>query len=187
MAYSTLKRKAPLKRGVFKRSYGFKTAPTEQSSEHGGKTPSGAKERAKKARKSTKSSLETHLDIVFSVYIRLRDAMDGGRTRCISCGRVLPFEMMQCGHYFGRSNMATRWDEQNCSSECSVCNCSDANHLEGYTAHLKQKIGDKAYDDLCARARGARKWSGDELREMIRHYTAEARRLSKEKGIKVRI
>lgn len=187
MAYSTLKRKTPLKRSAFKRMYGFKTSPTEQPAVGEVKKATEARKKAKKARKNTKSSLETHLDIVFSVYIRLRDAMDGGRTRCISCGKEYSFSGMQCGHYFGRSNMATRWDEQNCSSECAVCNCSDANHLDGYTRHLKMKIGEKAFDDLCARSHGTRKWSGDELRDMIRHYTSEARRLSKEKGISVRI
>lgn len=187
MAYSSLKRKTPLKRSGFKRSYGCFKSSDGQTPAKVDKKPPEAKERAKKARKSGKSSLETHLDIVFSVYIRLRDAMDGGLTRCISCGRVFPFGAMQCGHYFGRANMATRWDEENCSSECAFCNCSDANHLEGYTRHLKEKIGEDAFEALARRAHGTRKWSGDELRDMIKHYTAEARRLSREKNINVKI
>ena len=127
------------------------------------------------------------LDMVFSLYIRLRDAMDGGRTICISCGRVFPFEQMQCGHYHGRRSLSTRWDEDNCSSECSLDNCSNPNHLEGYTVNLVEKIGQERFNALAARANQARQWSESELREMIEHYTVECRRLSKEKGIKIRL
>lgn len=147
------------------------------------KTPLRPRSGRSKSGKNTRSSLETHLDIVFSLYIRLRDAMYGGMTRCISCGRVLPFDQMQCGHFFGRKNMNTRWDEQNCHSECVHCNCFDENHLEGYERNLIAKIGQSAFEDLCARAHGMRKWSGWELKDMIKHYTAEVKRLSREKGL----
>lgn len=66
------------------------------------------------------------LDRVYSLYIRLRDAGDGGYTRCISCGKVFPFEQMQNGHFWGRKHIATRWDEHNCNSECSTCLTPDA-------------------------------------------------------------
>lgn len=177
MSYSSLKRKTPLRsRGKLSRKQPLERKPQSERR---------STERA--PRKSGKSSLETHLDIVFSIFIRLRDAMDGGMTRCISCGRVLPFSQMQCGHFFSRSNLSTRWDELNCNAECARCNCFDDKHLVGYERNLVAKIGQGRFDELSARARGMRKWGGDELREMIRHYTAEARRLSKEKGISVRI
>ena len=187
MTYSSLKRKTPLKRSGFKRKYPPSTRDAEQPSNKEEKAaPKGGKG-AKTARKPSKSSLETHLDIVFSLYIRLRDAMQGGLTRCISCGRALPFEQMQCGHFFSRANHSTRWDEMNCNSECVRCNRCDDGHLEGYERNPIAKIGQEPFDELCVRARGTRKWSGEELRDMIRHYTSEARRLSKEKGIKVKI
>ena len=187
MAYSSLKRKTPLKRSGFKRKQPPLAMDAEQSSDRAGKaSPSGGKG-AKTARKTSKGSLETRLDIVFALYIRLRDAMDGGFTRCISCGRVLPFSQLQCGHFFSRSHLATRWDERNCNAECVRCNCFDGNHLEGYRESLVAKIGGEEYENLCALSRTERKWSDAELRELIRHYTAEARRLGRDKGIRVNV
>lgn len=188
MAYSSLKRKTPLKaKGGLKPSCGFKKKPAEQQPARTEKKPQRARKSPSVPRRSERSSLETHLDIVFSLYIRLRDAMDGGRTRCISCGNVFPFEKIQAGHYFTRHNMSVRWDVDNVHSQCFMCNCHESGNIESYTPRLVAKIGQERYDALCARAREARKWSGDELRDMIRLYTKEARRLSKEKGINVKI
>ena len=174
-----------MKRSGFKPRQPSKANTSASSSDNGEKSAPNGGKRAKTARKPTKSSLEVRLDIVFSLYVRLRDAVEGGMTRCISCGRVLPFGQMQCGHYFSRHNMATRWDEDNCHSECVRCNCYDSDHLEGYEKSLVEKIGLERYEDLCARAHGMRKWGDAELRGMIRHYTAEVRRLGGEKGISV--
>ena len=194
MAYSSLKRKTPLKaKTPLKSDGGFRARQTGGKNEKAlpsdksGKKPADGAKGGKSAGRQTRNSLETHLDIVFSLFIRLRDAMEGGMCKCISCGRVLPFSQIQCGHYFGRANMSTRWDEDNCNAECVHCNCYDDDHLVLYKLNLIRKIGVDAYDALCARAHGMRKWSGDELRAMVKRYTAEARRLSREKGIKVKI
>ena len=188
MAYSTLKRKTPLKaKSGFKPSCGFKKKSPDKMPDCAEKIPCTEGKRVKKAKPSAKSGLMLRLDMVFSLYIRLRDAMYGGRTVCISCGKVFPFEQMQCGHYHGRRSLSTRWDEDNCHSECALDNCSNPNHLDGYTANLIAKIGQERFNALAARANKAMKWSEDELREAIAKYTAECRRLSKEKGIKIRI
>ena len=187
MAYSTLKRKTPLRKSGFKPRQSQEREPKAVLPHPKGENATEGAEKPKTAKKRPKTSLETHLDIVFSLYIRLRDAMDGGMTRCISCGKVFPFPQVQCGHFFGRANMSTRWDEQNCNAECVRCNCFDDEHLVGYRLNLVRKIGTEAYDELCERAHRTRKWSGDEIRDMIKYYTAEARRLAKEKGINVKI
>ena len=191
---STLKRNTPLKamtplkskRG-FKPPCGFNKSPTEKLPKKADKSPQEAQERPKTPKRSERSSLETHLDIVFSLYIRLRDAMDGGRCRCISCGRVFPFEQIQCGHYYTRHNRSVRWDERNCNAQCVACNCNEHGNLEGYKPNLIAKIGQQQLDELNVIAHQSRKWSGEELRQMVRHYTAEVKRLSKEKGVKVRL
>lgn len=66
------------------------------------------------------------LDNVFSLYIRLRDAMPNGMIRCISCGQIKPFNKFDNGHYFSRRKMATRWDEDNCHAECRHCLTPDS-------------------------------------------------------------
>ena len=44
--------------------------------------------------------------------------------------------------------MATRWDEQNCHSECKFCNRFSADHLIAYQANLIRKIGQGRFDLL---------------------------------------
>ena len=76
--------------------------------------------------KSSRSRLIEKCDTWFSKYIRLRDAEPNGYFRCISCGKVKAFRKADCGHYFSRTHMATRYDEDNCNAECSYCLTPDA-------------------------------------------------------------
>lgn len=73
-----------------------------------------------------KPDLRRKLDDVFSQYIRLRDAMPNGTFRCISCGQIKPLEQADCGHYFSRTHMATRYSEYNCHAECRRCLTPDS-------------------------------------------------------------
>lgn len=140
-----------------------------------------------KKRTKRKPDLVKKLDRVFSLYIRLRDAMPSGFVRCISCGKIKRFEDVDCGHYFSRTHMATRFDEDNCNAECRSCNRMSADHLIGYRKNLVAKIGLSRIDRLDVLAHSQKHWLDCELEEKIRYYTAEVRRLSQEKGIHVNL
>lgn len=140
-----------------------------------------------KKRTKRKPDLVKKLDRVFSLYIRLRDAMPSGFVRCISCGKIKRFEDVDCGHYFSRTHMATRFDEDNCNAECRSCNRMSADHLIGYRKNLVDKIGLNRIDRLDVLAHSQKHWLDSELEEKIRYYTAEVRRLSQEKGIHVNL
>lgn len=123
------------------------------------------------------------LDKVFQFYVRLRDAMPGGMTKCISCGKILPFEKMQGGHYCSRKHMTTRWSEDNVNSECVYCNMMDGDHLIQYRKNLIKKIGEKKVEWIEAYCHDTYKWSDFELVIMIKDYCKKCILLSKEKGI----
>lgn len=135
----------------------------------------------------SKPNLIKKLDKVFSAYIRLRDTMPGGYFKCISCGQIKPFEQADCGHFFSRKNMSVRFDEDDCHAECRGCNRFSSDHLIAYQANLIRRIGMQRFELLSAKAHQAKHWSDFELEAMIKHYTAEAKRLSSLKGIKVNI
>lgn len=99
-----------------------------------------------------KPDLKAKLDKEFSLFIRLRDAMPNGYFRCISCGQIKPFTQADCGHYFSRTHLATRFDENNCHAECRACNRFRADHLEGYRENLIAKIGQQYFDLLKVKA-----------------------------------
>lgn len=123
------------------------------------------------------------LDNVFSLYIRLRDAMPNGMIRCISCGQIKTFNKFDNGHYFSRRKMATRWDEDNCHAECTYCNRFKADHLIGYRENLIRKIGQQRFDALTWKASQTKQWTDFELRGLIKYYKALCDKLKKEKGL----
>ena len=137
-------------------------------------------------RREKKNKMD-RLDKIFALYIRLRDCMPSGLGKCISCGRIKPFRELDCGHFYGRANMATRFDEDNCNAECHYCNRVKSDHLVYYQDNLIRKIGISRYSTLSSRSKTTKKWSEDEIEEMIIKYTAEVKRLSKEKCMPVKI
>ncbi len=140
---------------------------------------------ARKKRQPSQSTLIKKLDKVFSRYIRLRDAMPSGVFRCISCGQIKPIEKADCGHYFSRRHMSTRFDEDNCNAECARCNRFDAEHLVGYRENLIRKIGTQRFALLEVKHNQTKKWSCFELEQLIKYYNALCEKLSKEKGIRL--
>lgn len=125
------------------------------------------------------SSLVKSLDRVFSEYIRLRDSKAYGfkYCKCISCGRILPYEDFDCGHFHSRTHMSTRFDEDNCHAECRRCNRFSADHLIDYQTNLIHKIGQKKFDALRVKAHSTYKYSPWELEILIKHYKEEIKKL----------
>lgn len=128
---------------------------------------------------SNTSSLRDKLDRVYSRYIRLRDSKKYGFKyfRCISCGRVLPYEQGDCGHYISRRNMALRFCEENTHCQCRSCNRFQDGNIIGYREGLIKKIGEKNVELLEARRYETKKWSKFELETLIDYYDREINKL----------
>lgn len=129
--------------------------------------------------------LTKKLDKVFSAYIRVRDTMPNGCFRCISCGQIKPFSQGDCGHYYSRVHMATRWEPDNCHMECKGCNRVSADHLIGYRKNLVSKIGIDGLTRLEYMAHSSKHWLDFELQEKIDYYTKEVKRICHDKGLQV--
>lgn len=127
--------------------------------------------------------LKAKLDKEFSLFIRLRDCMPNGFFRCISCGQIKPFEQADCGHYFSRTHLSTRFDENNCHAECRHCNRFKADHLEGYRENLIEKIGQQKFILLKAQASRTTKITDFDYEQLIKYYKALNIKLRKEKGV----
>lgn len=141
----------------------------------------------KRPRKRTKPDLTKKLDRVFSLYIRLRDCMPSGYFKCISCGKIKHFTEGDCGHFYSRTHMGTRFDEDNCNCECRFCNRISADHIIAYQSSLIKKIGMSRFELLGIKAHQTKQWSDFELEALIKKYTREVKRMSVEKGIPVKI
>ena len=99
------------------------------------------------------------LDRIFSQYIRLRDTMPNGYFKCISCGKIKPYDQADCGHYHSRRHMSTRFDPLNAHAECRACNRFSADHLICYQKNLIDKIGQDAFDLLEWKASQTQHWT----------------------------
>lgn len=130
-----------------------------------------------------KTNKKAKLDRVFSLYIRLRDAMPNGYFRCISCGQIKPFEQADCGHYINRQHMSTRFDEMNCNAQCRKCNRFMEGNIQGYREGLIRKYGENRVLLLEAKRNTIRRYSEFEYDTLIKYYSVLVSKLSKEKGI----
>jgi len=102
---------------------------------------------------------------VFNKYIRLRDA---GNV-CISCQKKPLKE--NAGHFYNANNhWSVRFDERNVHLQCEHCNTYLSGNLIYYRENLLQKIGFTEFENLSAEAMKTRKFTIDELKEIISTY-----------------
>ena len=130
-----------------------------------------------------KIDLKAKLDRVFSMYIRLRDSreFDFKAFRCISCGRILPFEKADNGHYINRQHMSTRFDEMNCNAQCSHCNRFQEGNMQGYRNGLIRKYGEQKVVLLEMKKNTIRKFSDFEYEQLIKYYSALVKQMKQGK------
>jgi hypothetical protein len=125
----------------------------------------------KQTKKRMKADLETVQDIVkaaqmvFNKYIRERDKDE----LCISCKQKPKKE--NAGHFYNANNhWNVRFDEDNVHLQCERCNSFLSGNLIEYRANLITKIGQERFYQLESRARITRKFTKDELKELIKKY-----------------
>ena len=125
--------------------------------------------------KETKTRMKTELkttqdwlkeaQTIFNKYIRERD---NGQL-CISCNTIP--KKKNAGHYFssgGHSNV--RFDEDNVHLQCEHCNTFLSGNLLNYQIGIEKRIGAERLIELQGKAHKEKKWSVEELKEIIKKY-----------------
>jgi rubredoxin len=103
---------------------------------------------------SDHSRAEAKAWTAFSRMIRARDEI-GGYFRCPTCGRTLPIDQADAGHYISRVRKATMFDEMNVHAQCRHCNrFQEGNHFI-YRQWLVEKYGAERVEAMEQRARMA--------------------------------
>jgi len=99
----------------------------------------------------------------FNAYIRRRDEKLG----CISCGKKID----HAGHYIAHgAHGALRYDEDNVHGQCQNCNVWLHGNLLEYRLNLIKKIGPERVDALEFHRHDVKRWSREELEEIIKKY-----------------
>ena len=132
--------------------------------------------------KETKTRMKTDLKTtqdwlkeaqsIFNKYIRLRD--EG--LLCVSCNTIP--KKKNAGHYFssgGHSNV--RFDEDNVHLQCEHCNTYLSGNLLNYQIGIEKRIGAEKLIELQGKAHKEKKWSVEELKELIRVYKNKVKQL----------
>ena len=115
------------------------------------------------------------LDSVFSHYLRQKYADANGYVECYTCGKVLHWKDIQCGHYFSRKSLTTRWEEKNCRPQCSGCNVAQHGNYPVFGIRLSQEIGTKGMEKLEQLHNKTVKLSNIDLLEMTQSYYKKLR------------
>lgn len=126
----------------------------------------------KKTKAKKKEELMTTQDYiklaqqVFNKYIRLRDKDKG----CISCGKALTSKF-DAGHFYNANNhWSLRFDEDNVHGQCVECNQWKHGNLIEYRKGLLNRIGHDGLAWLESFATETRKYTIEELKEIIATY-----------------
>jgi len=123
-------------------------------------------------RKISRKGLVKKLDRLFSIYIRTRHAKEG-MVRCVTCKDPLPkhWKEVDAGHFVSRRHYATRWNQQNVHAQCKSCNGfhGGQNYIMG--KYIDKTYGEGTADELITMSRQIKKFSNQDLEDLIKQYT----------------
>lgn len=117
------------------------------------------------SKKTSRKTIITKLDNIFSQYIRLRYSKNE-ISECVTCGKQDHWKKLQAGHFISRKHYATRWDENNVQVQCSGCNVF--RYGEQYL--FSKYLGTELSEELLIKSRKIQKFTDYELLEMIEIY-----------------
>ena len=126
---------------------------------------------------TTISKLKKKLDVLFSQYIRRRNADHLGRVKCFTCGVEKHWKEQQAGHFQSRSHHSTRWDEVNVQVQCVKCNLYRQGEQYKFGMYLDQRFGDGTAEELEYRAKTIVKLNRVDYKEAIERYKQKIREL----------
>lgn len=115
------------------------------------------------------------LDNIVSLIVRERDKNSG----CITCRKITSLE---CGHYYSRSFLSTRWDLVNCNGQCRNCNLLQESNIEiekNYRKNLIKKFGVCRVEELDVRHRQLSKLYFHDMLAMYNNYKSYLEMLTK--------
>jgi hypothetical protein len=115
--------------------------------------------------KPKRSTLVKNLDIVFSQYIRRKDAVNEIAT-CVTCGKKDHYKKLQCGHFMSRRHYSTRWEINNVGIQCYGCNITN----QGQQFLFAKYLGLEVAEQMVAKSKQVVKFTDSDLQDMIDYY-----------------
>lgn len=123
-------------------------------------------------------TLVNDLDIIFSRYIRLKEADLYGIIECYCCGDKINWKYADAMHFIPRAHMYTRFMEENVHSGCQKCNRFKDGELALYAKHL-EKDRPGTVESLQEHSHIVYKYDRTELKSLISYYSRKLKLLQK--------
>lgn len=132
-------------------------------------------------KKKTVSSVKKKVWPLFSKYIRMRDCLETTGLidygKCITCQKTIPRTLLQAGHFIAGRHNANLFSERGTHAQCYNCNIN----LHGNTLEYRRKIielyGDGADEELEAENKKDKKFTINELEELIESLKVKIKEL----------
>lgn len=153
-----------------------KLTSLKENNQNGTKPRVTPKKRSKVAKSKprgkvkTQAQLKKMLDSIFSVYIRKKYADADGNVACYTCGKILPWQHIQNGHFISRSYLATRWHENNCRPQDVGCNVFGNGKPLDFEERLKKELGADYVENMKASRHQMLKLDRNWYKEQILKY-----------------
>lgn len=112
---------------------------------------------------------------VFNKWINLRDK----GLPCISCGKPITGRVNASHYYNANNHWSVRFNEFNVHSSCIMCNQYLSGNLIQYRENLLKKIGIEDFELLSSEANKTRKFTIDELKDIIATYKQKIKEIEK--------
>ena len=150
---------------------------------------SNAKDKTGLKKAKNKSYYMKLADLWFSRYIRVKHSVNvGGECYCkdIITGKLYAANNIDNGHYFSRSHMSTRFDEDNCRPQNRSSNRFRGEaDKEKFRINLIKEIGQERFDELEIRSRKTVfNYSLDDLKILADVFKIGTKEQIKLKGVK---
>lgn len=119
----------------------------------------------KKVKKKSINGKKKEAWMYFARYIR-----KSANGVCFSCRKLVGFDNLDAGHFYGRKSSVLFMDERNVHAQCHTCNRFRGGNLGEYATRLCQKYGAHILLELYPLAYQTKKWTHDELDALIERY-----------------
>ena len=119
------------------------------------------------SKKNERKTVIERLDRTVSRIVRIGNADSRGFCTCYTCGRKLPWSEMDCGHFFKRGHINTRFDLMNVVPQCRVCNRVLNGNYKVFEKKMRKDLTEQEYASLERRAYCSNKPSTMELKILL--------------------
>lgn len=116
------------------------------------------------------SSLKSKAWKIFSEFTRRKWANNDGFVACITCKKMFHWKALQAGHFIAGRGNSILFDERGTNPQCYGCNCHKHGDWPNYYDFMKDKYGESVIEDLKRVSVIPRKFSEEELQNLILNY-----------------